>query len=319
MLGFPNAQVGDCWFFIDPADPSTCHAYLLTCPKDLPRHARWDIGHATSTNLADWTYHGPVLSPGSPSDFDGACPATGSILLNPFADSPQFVMAYTGNWAGPNPSVGLAFSDDLHRWTKSPLNPVTQPAGPHYETARTHHPTDTFPHWRDPFLFTVPDDPSHVYHAVCAALPQDQSPPDAYPTGNATIGIARTADFAEWELMPPPTLDPICDQMECPQVVRVADDRWALVFSMPHATQAPLGIERFGDHNRKGTYAMLAPSPLGPFTFPHPFVLQFDRVTTPTYAGQAVRFHGEWFMLGTTDDDIDSVLADPLPITWRFD
>ena len=101
MLIHPGNYIGDTWYYVDN---DTIHCFYLTCPNTIERHTSWDIAHATSTNLTDWTLHGVILRKGEPDAYDGRCPATGSVIR--FKD--RYWLAYTGNWNGPQPVAAMA-------------------------------------------------------------------------------------------------------------------------------------------------------------------------------------------------------------------
>ncbi|MCB0227414.1 MAG: glycosyl hydrolase family 32, partial [Anaerolineae bacterium] len=77
MLIHPGNYIGDTWYYVDN---DTIHCFYLTCPNTIERHTSWDIAHATSANLTDWTLHGVILRKGEPDAYDGRCPATGSVI-----------------------------------------------------------------------------------------------------------------------------------------------------------------------------------------------------------------------------------------------
>lgn len=62
MLQLPGHHLGDCWCFVED---ELCHLFFLVCATGVPRHVAWDIGHATSTDLVGWDYHGVVLRRGA--------------------------------------------------------------------------------------------------------------------------------------------------------------------------------------------------------------------------------------------------------------
>ena len=89
MLIHPGNHLGDSWYC---GDGDTAHCFYLTCPDTVERHTSWDIGHATSTHLIDWTSHDIVLRQGEPGSYGGRCPATGSVIRF----NERYWLAYTG-------------------------------------------------------------------------------------------------------------------------------------------------------------------------------------------------------------------------------
>src|SRR5688572_29092993 len=101
MLIHPDNHLGDTWYHVENG---TVHCFYLTCPEHVQRHTAWDIGHATSTNLVDWTIHDLILRKGTPDAYDGGCLATGSVIRF----KGRYWLAYTATWNGPQPAVALA-------------------------------------------------------------------------------------------------------------------------------------------------------------------------------------------------------------------
>lgn len=292
MLRVPSHHLGDSWYSVDG---NRAHCFFLICPDTTPRHAAWDIGHASSLDLTNWMYHGIVLRRGPAEAWDGLCLATGSVLRH----GDLFWMAYTGNWCGPRPAVGLAVSRDLCDWRKAAGNPVTTIDERYY--AVTSRGRRTFPHWRDPFLFEVN---GSVYQLTCATA-----------TGHhglaGTIGVARSHDMATWEVLPPLDVDPFAEELECPQVI-AGRGRYYLVFS----TLGELLLSGVSAAKDPGgnMYSMLGDTPFGPFRVASPEpVLPADMPDRP-YAGRIVEFRGRLYLLGTIWSEAGDRIADPIPI-----
>ncbi|HEX2952279.1 MAG TPA: family 43 glycosylhydrolase [Armatimonadota bacterium] len=296
MLQHPNQQIGDAWFFVDN---STVHCYYLTCPLDVPRHTRWDIGHAVSNDLTNWTIVDPALVRGESGFFDHDGLATGSVI--PFAG--RYWMAYTTHHQA---TVGLAVSDDLYTWQKVSKTPITDVDPRYYEPMS--HGVRKAKHWRDPFLF-VHD--GMVYHFVCAS--RNDGPEDR----RGTVGVARTADMQHWQILPPPAIDAIDQEMECPQLYQ-QNGRYYLLFSSaaewftPEATTSIPGI--FG----WSSYAMVANSPFGPFTLQYGRIIPADYPVQP-YACQIVQWQGNSYLLGTIQPPEYGVICDPIPVIFTED
>lgn len=292
MLTIPGHHLGDSWYFVDD---NVAHGYFLICPDSVPRHSAWDIAHATSKDLRNWRYHGIVLRRGSPESFDGFCLATGTVLLW----GGRYWMAYTGNWCGPRPAVGLAVSDDLHRWEKVGAGPITT-IDEHYYTAESRG-RRPFPHWRDPFLLAVD---GFVYQLVCATGKQGRGPA-------GTIGVARTRDMHHWETLPPLEIQPFAEELECPQVLRVGD-RSLLLFSTP--TGLRLDDDPAGGEEPGQLYWMVGDGPLGPFRSIDPAPLLPSMDGPRPYAARAVSFEGRTWLLGTVWCDEGDYLSDPIEL-----
>ena len=111
MFTKDDHHIGDTWYYVHENE---VHMFYLTCSASIRRHSCWSIGHAVSSDLTNWHDHGIILAPGEENSWDGLCPATGSIIKH----NDLYYMAYTGNFAGPKPTVGLAISQDLYTWEK---------------------------------------------------------------------------------------------------------------------------------------------------------------------------------------------------------
>lgn len=299
MLIHPGNHIGDTWYLVDG---DVVHCYYLTCPDHLPRHTAWDIAHATSRDLTSWELHGIAIRRGGDTEWDGRCLATGSVLAVPNG----YWMAYTGRWNEPEAAVGLAFSTDLYDWRKVPYNPITSIDRRYYEREGTG--TRPLAHWRDPFLFKHE---GFVYHYVCAR--RRNGPIER----RATLGVARSADMRQWEVLPPPDVDPVVEELECPQILEF-DGRFYLVFSAFGEIATPLFHARYGNSLRAGTYAMVGPTPFGPYSLERGDPMVSPDHPDQPYAGQVIKFKGEHYLLGTVwrDSEPDYV-SDPIAIEAR--
>lgn len=293
MLTLPSHHLGDAWFHVEAG---RVHAFFLVCPEGVPRHTAWDVGHASSTDLRTWTHHGIALRRGPPGAWDGTCLATGSVLRR----GGRFWMAYTGNWLGPRPAVGMAWSVDLHHWQKLDANPVTAIDEQLYTAESRGH--RRFPHWRDPFLFEV-DGVAH--QLVCATAAGGEGPAGA-------VGVARSRDLVHWEPLPPLDVEPFAEELECPQVVRAAG-RHYLVFSTPAGLRlADGGTAPPGEPGHM--YAMVGDAPLGSFRVEDPAPLFPGDLRERPYAGRIVEHAGRLALLGTVWSDAGDRISDPVPI-----
>lgn len=293
MLGVPGYHLGDSWYYIAG---TRAHCFFLICPDTVPRHTAWDIGHASSLDLTHWVYHGIVLRRGPAEAWDHVCLATGSILKR----GERFWMAYTGNWFGPQPAVGLAASTDLHHWEKAATNPITA-IDEHYYTASSRG-RRAFPHWRDPFLFEVA---GIVYQIVCATAAGQSSPA-------GTIGVARSRDMTTWEVLPPLDIEPFAEELECPHVV-AGNGRYYLVFST-FGELLLSNVATAANEPGGNMYSMVGETPLGPFRIANPEpLLPYDMSDRP-YAGRVVRFNGRSYLLGTIWSDTGDRISDPIPL-----
>ena len=299
MLTHPGNHLGDSWYYVDG---NTIHCFYLTCPESIERHTSWDIGHATSPNLIDWAIHDIILRKGEPDSCDGRCPATGSVIR--FKN--RYWLAYTGNWNGPQPTVALAVSDDLFNWEKLASNPVTTIDPAYYDDTPAPAPRDWL-HWRDPFLF---EHDGVVYHYVCAK--SNKGPVDE----RGTLGLAKTSDMVHWEVLPPPEVEPIAMELECPQVYEV-DQRYYLIFSTARSLfSKAFRARHFNGGERWSSYAMVGPSPFGPFRIHGTGQIIPPDYHLQPYANQIVFWQGQAYLLGTVWNDKQDFICDPIPVEF---
>jgi beta-fructofuranosidase len=295
VLTHPGHHIGDSWYFIEG---DAAHCFYLACPQSTPRHTDWKIEHAVSHDLRVWTRLGTVLQKGAPGEWDNGCIATGSVLH--FQE--RFWMAYTGTWNGPIPGVGLAVSDDLYHWKKLDGGPFTQIDERWYEPIGSG--SRPMPHWRDPFLF---EHEGRVYHYVCASRNAGE------PAQRGTVGLAGTRNMTDWEVLPPPHIEPVVEELECPQLYASGGLFYLVFFASPHWFAG-------ADQTSKAVltaYSMVAPSPFGPFE------MHGDgRVLPPEYsvqpqAAQVIRWRGKSYLIGTLWDDArGDALCDPIEIEF---
>lgn len=290
MLHDPGHHLGDAWFAVDG---DVVHAFYLRCPTEVPRHTRWEIARATSTDLSSWELHGAVIAP----EPEEPCLATGSVVR----DGDGWRLAFTIGWAAARPRIGFARSSDLVRWTRTEEG-LELPEGAGY-LADAPWGGRPATHWRDPFLRHRPD--GTVEALVCAARGDERA-----DRAGAIATASRRPD-GSWSVGPPLEVDPIARELECPQVVPV-DGGWFLVFS----TWPPLFADELravhGDRLRPGTYAMAGEGPDGPFHLVHPEpIVAADHPQQP-YAAQVVELGGHHHLLGTLwRDGHPDAISDP--------
>ncbi|MDT0157951.1 glycosyl hydrolase family 32 [Microbacterium sp. ARD32] len=188
------------WDFWVADDGERFHLFYLRAPRSLGdpelrhRHAR--IGHATSADLTHWTDHGEVLAPGSGGSFDETSTWTGSVVRG---DDGLWRMFYTGaSFLAPDANanieaIGMAFSEDLHTWTKR-AGFVLRADPAHYEKlGDTAWPEEA---WRDPWVFR--DEQEHGWHMLITARGAGGT-----FTSGGVIGYAWSQDLETWVVKPP--------------------------------------------------------------------------------------------------------------------
>lgn len=294
MLTRPGHHIGDTWYHVEG---DSVHLFYLTCAQDTPRHTCWSIGHAVSEDLVNWRDEGVILTPGPADAWDGICPATGSVIVH----EGIYWMAYTGNYAGPEPTIGLATSTDLFSWRKHEANPVLRADGIHYSLA----PNEAWnkPRWRDPFLY-VEDGVIHQF--ITATTATD-------PTIGA-IAHATSTDMVHWDIQPPLDIPAIASDLECPKIHRVGDI-YVLTVSLQDGIALPSLRDRQADgHVLATAYCLTAAELCGPYTL-HGDGRILAMPNSP-YACEPVFFQERYHLLGTIwDDDTGDRVSDPLPLS----
>lgn len=196
-FSLPDHFVWDFWL---ADDGQQHHLFYLHAPRSLGhpdlRHRNARIGHATSSDLRNWTNHGQVFDAGTPGSFDASATWTGCVLRGPDG---LWRMFYTGSRflsADSNANIeaiGLATSPDLHNWTKS-AGPVCSADRRYYETLGT----SSWPEeaWRDPWVFWRQSD--QRWHMLITARGKDGLEPD-----RGIMGHAISTDLKTWTVEPP--------------------------------------------------------------------------------------------------------------------
>ena len=289
MLRLPDDWVWDSWV---ADDGETYHLYFLKAPRALEdpsqRHARAVIGHATSTDLVEWTDDGTALLP-SEDGWDDLALWTGSTVR---ADDGTWRMFYTAlNTARGHvlrdQRVGVVESDDLHHWRRGADAPTLAADGRWYETL-DEDPTASET-WRDPFVFRDPD--GDGWHMLVTARLKGT---ERYDDG--VLAHARSHDLVTWEVQPPVSGDPSgFGQLEVPQV-RVVDGRPVLVFTCHPEEQSDA---RRAEHGEWCTWSVVGEpggSLLGPWEGSK--AVPFRAEPTLFAAPLVQRRDGSWVLVG---------------------
>jgi len=276
------------WDFWVVRDGHDYHVFYLQAPRSLldPERRHWhvSIGHAASTDLRRWEVLPDALGPGEPGAWDDYTVWTGSIEpeTRPVRDGMPgdrrtgWRLLYTGTahaTRGLVQRIGLATSEDLVCWTRHPANPVLEPDHGLYE--RLGQDAWHEEAWRDPWLFRDPA--SGTSHALLTAR-LAHGP----PATRGVIGLATAERAGRWAVREPVTRPGVYGHMEIPQLHRISDGRWCLLFSVPGlpedvlAGSGPVPLRA----GLRGTHYLLADAPLGPFEWESHGVLLADEAGT---------------------------------------
>jgi beta-fructofuranosidase len=305
VLALTDFWIWDSWA-VD--DGERHHLFFLQAPRSLGdpglRHARATIGHASSTDLVEWTYHGEVLSP-RPDGWDDLALWTGSVVRG---DDGRWRMYYTAiNTRGHelrDQRIGLAESDDLHTWRRVLDRPVVEVEPRWYKTLDEDITASET--WRDPFVFRDPDGDGWRMLITARAKGADRN-------DDGVLAEARSPDLRTWEVGPPVT-EPGAGfgQLEVPQV-RVVDGQPILVFTCHPLEQTDDHVTRCGAYC---TWSVAADSTTGPWDVAaaQPFTAEPTLFAAPLVQ----RRDGSWALLGFRNGESHGVhsfdIVDPLPV-----
>lgn len=295
------------WDFWIAQDRGLFHIFFLHAPKSLGdpelRHRNARIGHATSTDLRHWDYHGVAFPPGPDGTFDATATWTGSVVRGPDG---RWWMFYTGSrFLSPTSNanietVGCAVSDDFFSWTKLP-GPALRADPTWYETlGSSSWPEEA---WRDPWVFADPA--GHGWHMLITA--RANTGPDF---GRGVVGHAVSDDLGHWRAMPP--LSPPQSGFAHLEVLQPFEigGRKFLLFC---CNSPRLANERIGTLG--GIWVAPADGPVGPFDITRSRLLLPEQF----YAGRVVQdVDGRWavmaFEMQSATGEFSGVIADPIPL-----
>ena len=282
------------------------HLFYLHAPKSLGdpelRHRNARIGHATSTDLINWTDHGEVLAPGPEGSFDATATWTGSVVRG---DDGLWRMCYTGAvFASPTStvnveSIGVATSTDLHTWVKQEFVLCADAA--HYEKlGDSAWPEEA---WRDPWVFR--DRLDGGWHMLITARAKGSG-----VRGGGVIGYAWSGDLERWSVRPP--LSPPSAAFPHLEVLQVVDVQGKTVVVFCGSRTVGDGLH---DAPAEGVWAVEAPG------FPTSVPVDDARLIAPApyYAGRIVHDRSGAPVLlafiGSPSSDNLLGIADPIWMT----
>lgn len=304
MFDLPDSYVWDFWL---ADDGQAYHLFFLHAPKSLndpeARHTNASIGHATSTDLVNWTRVTDALSAGASPGFDDQATWTGCVVRQ----GGLWYMFYTGLTMRPQggiQSVGYATSPDLTTWTRGP-GEVAGADPRWYEQLGGAWHDQAF---RDPW---VTRDAEGHWHMIVTARSAEGD-----PDNRGVVGYATSPDLHSWTTQPPLTKPGRgFGQMEVMQTWQI-DGHWVLLFSVFDGQLA-------ANNPNKGTTAGAiwlahAEGPLGPFDLENAYpILERDH-----YVGRLIndRDSGRTVLLAFRNEDADGNFVggviDPIPLKW---
>ena len=180
------------WDFWHVWDGLTCHLFYLQAPRALGderhRHRNATIGHAVSTDLANWTVLPDALGAGPRGAWDDIATWTGSVVR----DDSRWVMLYTGISSrdqGLVQRIGAAVSTDLIYWEKDDRNPLIEADARWYEKLGSGDWFDEA--WRDPWIFHADGNWHALITARSLPLNRRQAPTGVAGSRAATPSAGR--------------------------------------------------------------------------------------------------------------------------------
>jgi beta-fructofuranosidase len=278
------------WDFWLAAKGDEHHLFFLHAPRSLGepdlRHVHARIGHAVSTDLANWEILPSPFPTGPLGAWDDVATWTGSVIEH----AGTWFMFYTGVSSRERnliQRIGVATSHDLFSWEKYRERPLIEADATWYELfdAGVWHDQA----WRDPWVFRDPD--GNGFHALITARSRS-GPPDR----RGVLAHATSQDLLSWEVQPPIEAPRGFGQMEVPQVVQTGDG--ALLLFSVHETHVGEPRRRRGGTIGSGTYVVHGDTPLGPFTVPESMPMY---PYTSLYSGRLVPHGGRLVFLGFID------------------
>ena len=184
------------WDFWIADDGDRFHLFFLKASRALldpdRRHWRATVGHATSTDLTNWTEHADAVIPDDSPAFDDLATWTGSVVRDDNGLWRMFYTAVSRAEGGINQRISSVVSDDLFTWRREPDRQVLEPDARWYETAETRQWPDQA--WRDPWVFRDGDG----WHMLVTARANHGEPDD-----RGVIGHATSTDLTSWTVQPP--------------------------------------------------------------------------------------------------------------------
>ncbi len=262
-LALDDEWIWDSWYL---RDGDTWHAYFLKAPKSLPdpelRHFNVSQGHATSTDLTNWSHHGTCFQPSVGPAWDDYTTWTGCTIRD---DAGGWHLFYTGASRvedGMYQRIGHATSTDGHSWDRVGNGQCLDLTGPHadlYETDMAHSV------WhdramRDPWVIPDPDGDGWLMFFTARVRGIKE------PNAGGAIGFATSPDLTNWTLQPP-VFSGGYGQLEVPQVFAY-QDRWYCLFctAAEHFSEEQAARTEGGPVT--GSHYLMSESPRGPWRIP---------------------------------------------------
>ena len=304
-LKLPDRWIWDSWYV---KDGDTYHAFYLCASRGLVdgnrRHRNPYVGHATSTDLINWTVLPDALAPSEQGAFDSWTTWTGSVIKD---DAGLWWMFYTGTAredGGLTQRIGSATSKDLIHWEKQSKDAIVEADGTWYEKLDLAAWNDEA--WRDPWVFRFPGE--KTWQMLITARSKEGN-----PRTRGVVGHATSEDLRSWQVQPPLSKpDQGYGQQEVFQF-EIVDGVPILLFCVGWRELSDQNAARFGKTDT--TYSLVVDEKLQQLDFNHarPFPGQ------EVYAGRLIHGpDGTWNLIGfinEVDGKFIGELCDPIRVT----
>lgn len=290
VIALADQFIWDSWYV---QDGDVWHGYFLKAPRAIgdPELRHWNVsyGHATSTDLVNWTHLGECFAP-SDSGWDSKTTWTGSVVRG---DDDLWHLYYTGSDAAENgliQRIGHATSTDLHNWERVGDGFALDLTGPHADL----YEVDYVGKWhdramRDPWVIKDPAGDGWLMYFTARV--------DGIAEANAAgcVGFATSPDGYDWTLQPPVFTGGF-GQLEVPQVFE-HQGHWYCLFctSADHFSTHQASLTR----PVTGNHYLIGDSPRGPWRIA-PGFLDGD-LPCRRYAARIVPTHEGLMILGFAD------------------
>lgn len=305
MLRLTASWVWDFWI---ADDGDRYHLFFLKASRALidpdRRHWRATVGHATSSDLVNWTEHADAVIPDDSPAFDDLATWTGSVVREDGGRWRMFYTAVSRAEGGLNQRISSVVSDDLFTWHREPDRQILEPDSRWYETAETRKWPDQA--WRDPWVFRADDE----WHMLITARANHG---DADNRG--VIGHATSRDLLTWTVQPP--LSEPGAGFGHIEVVQVA-----VVDGVPVGLFSCLSTELATARRENDPVGGVWAFPMGSLTGPFPLADSYRLTDERLYVGRLVQDRaGQWQMLAFRNDDGNGgwvgEVSDPHPVEWK--
>lgn len=314
VLALKDHFVWDSWYV---HDGDVWHGYYLKAPRSIGdpelRHFNVSYGHATSTDLTNWTHLGTTFEPAKGPAWDDYTTWTGSTVRG---DDGMWHLYYTGTCKadkGMKQRIGHATSTDLHNWTRvgedGLVLDLEGPNAQHYEADHTGKWHDRA--MRDPWVMKDPEGDGWLMYFTA------RSSGITEPNAGGNIGFATSPDGNDWTLQPPVFTGGF-GQLEVPQVFK-AGGQWYCLF----CTAAEHFSKEQAEQTKPvtGNHYLIGDSPRGPWRIA-PGFLDGD-LPCRRYAARIVDTGDGLVILGFADrpHGVDFVghVMDPQPVEITSD